>query len=442
MHEIPSNLDEAIREAWRPDVARASIERWETVCQQEQWPDTPKNLPLLASVFGASWYLTRYIFFRGRSVARLFDRKRKPSFTQRAIDQRLRRLSRRGAADDRMDPLRAAKNEILLEVLIADLQGQLDQEAVEGALTHLAESSLCVAAELVAGDGERVMGEFAVLGMGRLAGYEINYGSDLDLILLALTKSDRRFTKISRHARQLLQAVSEVTPLGQLYEIDMRLRPHGTAGVLVTELSALVKHHTDERDIWERQMMTRCRAVLDSKGRGGAGLSKIRKAVYGDYPRDGLALAIQEMRARVEKELGSPLGKYDLKKGYGGIMDIDFLTHYLQLAYGAEIPELRRASTREALRAASTYGLLDGLMGVRLLQANDFLKTVEGRLRVFDMKPLHTFPREGKELAPLARALSSSLVEDADESSAIERFFDKYRQTTAFVRECFNEVVR
>ncbi len=440
---IANSLEDAIRAAWRPDVARASIERWQTVCEQEGWTSCPRNLPLLATVFGASWYFTRYIFFRGRAVARLFDRKRMPSFTEAAIGQRLRRLAGKGRYDDPMDPLRAAKNEIMLEILIADLQGQLDQERMERAVTNLAESALRLAAEIVASAGnKRAASDLAVLGMGRLAGFEMNYGSDLDLIFLALSESDARFAGISRNGRQLLHAVSEVTALGQLYPIDMRLRPHGTAGILVTELSALVAHHCDERDIWERQMMTRCRVLLDPGQRVGKGLQKIRSAVYGHYPRGGLALAIREMRARVERELGSPTGKYDLKKGYGGIMDIDFLTHYLQLANGEELPELQTASTRQALRTASACGLIDELLAVRLLQAYDFLKTTEGRLRVFDMKPEHMFAREGKELVPLARSMDSSPVEEDDATAAIERFIEKYRRTTGFVRESFDEVVQ
>jgi len=419
--------------AWRPELAQTSLERWRTVCANEAWGELPKNGPLLAAVFGASWYFTRFIFRRGAELARVFDRSQTPEFGVDEMSQRLRRLYTSSEYDDPMTRLRSAKNEIMLEVLIADLLNELDQEAVENALTSLAEVSLKSALAISFGaETELGMDRLAILGMGRLAGWEMNYGSDLDLILLAPSDAGDDMTATAREARRLMQALSAPTELGQLYDIDVRLRPHGSAGTLVTGLSGMLRYHTGERDIWERQVMLRCRPIQDREGELRNALQQIGSEVFVVYDRAVLANEIKHMRSRVQQELGRPFGKYDVKRGYGGIMDIDFIAHYLQLAHGHELPELRVTSTRAVLRKAKQQQLLSGDMVERLMQSYNFLKRTEGRLRLFDVKPVHEMPADAEELDWLARAVD---IDSADE------FLQHYRDTADSVRSAFEEIV-
>ncbi len=419
--------------AWRPEVAAASLERWREVCIKEEWGEVPSNLPLLATVFGASWYFTRFIFFRGAALMEVFDRIAKPEFSVDEIGLRLRRLYASSEYANSLGRLRSAKNQIMLEVLIADLLNELDQEALEAALTNLAESSLRFTSELIFGaDTELGMDRLAILGMGRLAGWEMNYGSDLDLILLAPSNAGEEVAATAKDSRRLMQTLSASTEWGQLYDIDVRLRPHGSAGTLVTGLSGMVRYHTGARDIWERQVMLRCRPIQDREGQLRTALREIGEAIFIGRDDRLLKREIRHMRLRVQKELGTPIGKYDIKRGYGGIMDIDFIAHYLQLAHGPELVDLRSASTRQVLRKAKQYGLLARETLDTLLQAYDFLKRIEGRLRLFDVKPVHAMASDSAELTWLARA--------ADIDSA-EELINRYRVTTDSVRQRFDEIM-
>ncbi len=405
-----------IEEAWNPEAARRHLERWRELCRNQGWGDIPGDLSTLARVFGASWYFTRFIFFRGRAIASLFDTP--PDLSPPALRARV------GEAEN-IEALRIAKNEAMLQVFLEDLRGRLDQAGVERALTFIAEATLHALARLL-GMGESV----AILGMGRMAGFEMNYGSDLDLIFLL--SDARREQDTTSRVKRLLRLLSTPAPEGDLYEIDLRLRPHGTAGPLVTSLSAFIAYHREERATWERQVMTRCRAVVDPRGEAARALEALAPYIYQPYDVEALRQDIAAMRARVERELGRPRGKYDLKKGPGGLMDIDFLTHFLQLAHGHARPRLRTPSVRQALAAALEEGLLGEEQALELRRAYDFLKRTEGRLRVHDMKPLRTFSQDPRELTVLARAMGFP---------SGEAFLETFLTTTQRIRQIFKEVL-
>ncbi|MEE9157847.1 MAG: hypothetical protein V3U60_05620 [Gammaproteobacteria bacterium] len=438
-NDISADIPGALSRAWDQKAAEKSLERWRAVCRQEGWGEIPENLSLLVAVFGASWYFTRFIFFHGQRAARLFDCTPTEEFSLRILKRRLDEAIRTYEKYSPLDALRIAKNEIMLEILLSDLRQTLDQEHVESALTNLADATLVAAITACQlKDDADTIGHVAVLGMGRMAGSEMNYGSDLDLIFLLPEELDDVFARVSKRVRMILRELAVMSPHGVLYEIDMRLRPHGTAGALVTPLQAFIEYHAQERAIWERQMMTRCRAVVDKKGIGRRALDVVLPHIYGRYRDEYLRGEVRHMRQRVEKELGSPAGKYDIKKGRGGIMDIDFITHYLQLAHGYDTAGLRTASTRVALRAGAAVDLLKADIAERLANAYDFLKRVEGRIRVFDMKPLHTFSRDPGDLHTLARAMG---YKDSKSRTDVEQFTDDYKATTGYVRDCFKKIV-
>jgi len=370
---------------WNERAAAASAARWDAVCAQEGWGRTPADRRLLDAVFGASWYCTRFLFYRGGAAAALLD----------LPDPELERIALRPPAaggpmddpgddpEDGLEALRIARNESLLAVLALDLRGRLPQRELETALTRLAEATLQGLLQLLARDFP-VLERLVVLGLGRLAGGEMNYGSDLDLILL---HPDGCTAELLRGVSRLLRDSAAATPAGRLYEIDARLRPHGSAGALVATLAAFRAHHLGPRETWERQLLTRCRLLRDPEGRAAPVLAEVAQAVYRPRPPAALRADILAMRERVERQLGGLAGELDLKHGRGGTMDVDFLAHCLQLRHGGAYAALRSAGTRQALTRAMAAGLLDAGRGRQLLEDYDFLKRVEGRLRAFDMRP-------------------------------------------------------
>ena len=421
----------ALAAAWHGDSAAASLERWRQVCDSEGWDDIPRDQAKLATVFGVSWYFTRFIFFRGAAAARLIDEAASglPDGSLGAPDP----AATASGVEEQVEELRVRKNEAMLRLLIAWLDGRLSQAQAEAALTRLAESVLRVMLDrFVYNDGAAGL-HAAVLGMGRLAGGEMNFGSDLDLIFLHDSPAGAQGGEMPRRVRALLRHIAAASPAGSLYEVDMRLRPHGTSGALITTADSFKAYHAGARDVWERQMMTRCRPVCDPEGVGARTMQSVLPHVYGRRPAAELRAEIRAMRLRVERELGRPQGKIEVKRGRGGIMDIDFISHCIQLRDGIEDPGFRSCSTREVLVRAAAAGTLAKDSAALLLDAYDWLKRVEACLRLFDMRSVSAFSDQPGAIVPLARGMGCG--EDAP------RFLEEYRRRTGAVRACFDALL-
>ncbi|MFT5134551.1 MAG: glutamate-ammonia-ligase adenylyltransferase, partial [Gammaproteobacteria bacterium] len=238
-------------------------------------------------------------------------------------------------------------------------------------------------------------------------------------------------TFFSDKVRYLLRNMSLLSASGVLYDIDMRLRPHGTSGSLVTSVNSFQAYHQGKREIWERQMMTRCRPIVDHHDQGQHAMQQIRKQIYRESYDSTLSMEILLMRKRVEDELGSRKGKYDIKRGRGGIMDIDFLTHFLQLKHGYECPDLQIMSTREVLKLLAVHKFVSTEDATQLLIAYDFFKNIEACLRLFDLKSVNSFAKILNDGNALVRAMNYQSTD------AATRFIIDYREKSDFVHKMF-----
>ena len=433
--KLPAEVRQALDHAWNREVAQNSMERWLGLCRKEGWKNTPRNLPLLTRIFGASWYFTRFVFVNANDIANVIDQEPPGDMSAESCSVMLEEALEGKDLETCLERLRILKNRIMLQILIAFLNHVFDQARTEYLLTCLAEATLRITARLFRLIREYSSNAVTILGMGRMAGYEMTFGSDLDIIFLYDGSGDDLDVQTEKQIRALLRHIALQTQMGVLYDVDMRLRPHGNAGVLVTSYKSFLEYHSRERDIWERQMMTRCRPVLDVSDDTRNLMEKVNRQIYANYEDGSLRSEIAAMRKRVQKELGSPSGKYEIKRGRGGIMDIDFITHYYQLAYGHEQDELQTASTRRVLQLASILGFLDSVESDRLLASYNFLKQVEMSLRLFDMKSVSAFPSEPGANTALARAMG---YKDGEE----ERFIHRYKSVTNSVRESFDAVMQ
>jgi glutamate-ammonia-ligase adenylyltransferase len=436
---LNQQIQAALEPVWDRDRAAANMDRWLAVCSKEGWGQYPENISLLARVFGASWYFTRFVFSRGREIARYIDEPVPEKFPTDYLKNSLLSNADAGDLEESMENLRVCKNEFMFRILLAWLTGQFNQEQTEQALTNLAEATLWTAMQYLAREYHYSDKEIVILGMGRMAGNEMNFGSDLDLIFLYPGNTQGASAGMIKQIQLLLRHIALPSPNGILYEIDMRLRPHGTSGTLISPAPYFIEYHTAEREVWERQMMTRCRPVIDdANGLGEQSLSAISAAIYRKYDARYLVSDITKMRLRVEKELGRPAGKYEIKRGPGGIMDIDFITHYLQLLHGAEHVDLRTSSTRNALRKLADLEIISAKQSHDLLNAYDFLKRIENCLRIMDLKNISAFSQNPEDVHALARAMEH-LDKNAD--MAAEKFLAQYNQVTQCVRSHFNNLV-
>lgn len=211
-------------------------------------------------------------------------------------------------------------------------------------------------------------GNIAVLAMGKLGGREMTAASDLDLILLYEAPEDvkqsdgKRPLAITQYYTRLTQrlvtALSAPTAEGSLYEVDFRLRPSGNAGPLATNLDGFIAYQQKEAWTWEHMALTRGRVIASTTPEFK---QKIVDSICGTLvqTRDLTKLAddVRTMRARIEKEKGTK-DVWDLKQVAGGLVDIEFLAQFLQLAHAQENPEILAQSTEQALELARDAGFL------------------------------------------------------------------------------------
>ncbi len=421
----------ALDSSWHRQTAEASLDRWLQICDKEEWGEIPEDISQLIAIFGASWYFTRFIFYRGRKSAELIDTPVLEKFDDETLFQFVSRALQAEEQEQQFEWLRSLKNQAMLQILLRRLSSEDGLQQNESALTRLAVVTLTVAMKIAGLQLEDPGCEIAVLGMGRIAGDEMSFGSDLDLIFLYEDRDNEFRTFFSEKIRFLLRNMSLQSATGVLYDIDMRLRPHGTSGALVTSASSFLQYHSSEREIWERQMMTRCSPIVDYHQLGNRSMGQIGNKIYSKSQSASLASEILTVRKRVVDELGSHRGKIDIKRGKGGIMDIDFLTHYLQLQNGHACPDLQTSSTRSALHVLAEHQFLSEEQAARLLSAYDFFKSAEACLRLFDLKSVNTFSSKLEDDNALVRAMGY------ENEAAGTRFLTDYRDIAGFVHSTF-----
>ena len=263
-----------------------------------------------------------------------------------------------------LEILREFKSQHVFNVALAELQGTLSLMQVSDALTWLAEAVLEAALNLAWNDNlERFPGfagerPFLIVGYGKLGGIELGPGSDLDLVFLHdLPASAGQF--LHRLVRRLLHVLTVPTYNGTLYEIDTRLRPSGNAGTMVSSLQAFEKYQRDQAWAWEHQALVRARPVAGDTELAGE-FQRIRRALL-CLPRErpALAEAVRSMRARMRSQLPAEEEAVDVKRGSGGIVDIEFVVQYLVLAHAHHHPALAEFTDNvRILDAVDAAGLL------------------------------------------------------------------------------------
>jgi glutamate-ammonia-ligase adenylyltransferase len=250
---------------------------------------------------------------------------------------------------------------------------------------------------------------WAILALGKLGGRELNYHSDLDLLFvyeadgvtsggLDAIPNEQFFADV---ARRVLKALGGNSETGRLYSVDTRLRPFGSSGRLAVPLEALVSYLERSAQVWERMALTRAR-VVHARGGFGRRVEEALRPILSTPLEPGLLAAeVRGMRKRLEDSRGPN----DLKRGFGGLADIEFLVQYLQLRH-ADDPRIARTNLWEALDALAEAGHLDPEAHRDLVDAYDFVRTVEGRLRIVHNRAVVDWPGNPIDLARLARRLN------------------------------------
>ncbi|MFQ5464520.1 MAG: bifunctional [glutamate--ammonia ligase]-adenylyl-L-tyrosine phosphorylase/[glutamate--ammonia-ligase] adenylyltransferase [Thermodesulfobacteriota bacterium] len=362
--------------------------------------------------------------------------------------------------EDKLDALRRLRNQEVFRIGINDIQGRLSPHAVSAQMTFLAEAALEASERLARSGLEERYGSppegtrFAIIGLGKLGGRELIYGSDLDIIFVydpppppgggeggggGMTTGPR---EISTHeffvklCQRVISILSLRTREGMVFSVDTRLRPSGSSGPLVVTRAALVGYHSRTTQVWERQAMTRARAVAADVGFGREVLKELEEAVYAKPLTAKDVKELLRIRGRMEKEIArEDPTRYNVKTGRGGITDIEFLVQTLQLRWGGARRSLRTPGTLKALARLCREGIIEEEDYRALREAHAFFRRLEMGLRIVHDRPEGYLRAGSDELVTLAKRTGYR------NKASDEKLLKDYRDFADKVREIYLRVM-
>lgn len=351
-------------------------------------------------------------------------------FLKRALDRRpeLAELLARGDGEGAMAAARAAgegtddvgvalrreRLSLALVLAIGDLAGALDLYRVIGDLSDFADRALDSAMTAVV--QRRVEGAdtsgFSALALGKQGAHELNYSSDIDPILLfdperlARRERDEPGEAAARYARQVVELLGQPTGEGYVLRVDLRLRPASEVSPLAISFGAATSHYESSALAWERAAYIRARAAAGDIAAGEAFLDDVRPFVW----RKSLDFtALEEVRRLTSRIRSAHKGTrevgpgFDVKKGRGGIREIEFYAQTHQLIYGGRNPSLRVRGTRASLDALAAAEII-GVEDARVLgESYDRLRTIEHRFQMVEDRQTHSVPDTAEKIGNVAR---------------------------------------
>jgi glutamate-ammonia-ligase adenylyltransferase len=427
----------------RPYDREAADRLLEDFCErgvaERAYAASPGGAALLAALGGHSPYLAELALRESPSLLRLAERG-----ADDAMAVALHPLERCDPAAPRAAVgglLRRVKRQAALIAAAADIAGLWPLDRVTGALSDLAEATLDMAvAHLLreaAARGElRLPGGsrrdpkavargagLTILGMGKLGARELNYSSDIDLMVLydpevAAYHADRAGALYVRLARDLVTLMEERTAEGYVFRTDLRLRPDPAATPLAVSIPAAIAYYGSMGQNWERAAMIKARPVGGDRALGDGFLREIRPFVWRRHLDFAAVSDIHSIKRQIHAHKASKgahdsvqVAGHDVKLGRGGIREIEFTAQVLQLIWGGRDPGLRDPTTLGALAALAGAGRIERRGAADLADAYVFLRGVEHRLQMVADRQTHRLPEDAEGLARIASFLGFESAE-------------------------------
>jgi glutamate-ammonia-ligase adenylyltransferase len=415
----------------------------------------------LCSLFGTSQFLSNILIQQPELVDSLliaegiYKEKTKGNLR----DEMEKILSSADSYEKSLDELCKFKRGEELRIGLRDILGIAEFAEVSSELSNLADVYVEFSVKLTEDeimnrygipmkDGIGEMSRFAVIGLGKLGGVELNFGSDLDIVFVysddgetgGIQGGKNRLsnqTFFSKLCEKLIFAIGGVTRFGFAYRVDTRLRPDGEKGPLVMPIKGYEDYYKKRGEVWERQALIKSRFIAGDERLGMSLINIMHKFVYDDPFEEDMAEEIDRMRKRMELELvkGGET-KRNIKLGKGGIVDIEFIVQLLQLKNGGRFKELRKTGSIEALKILYERRLITE-EDFRMLSAGYiFLRRIENRLRIDHDRPLTIMPESKDELSLLAKRLGYK----ENGGSSVDRFYKDYEACSENVRGVYNKI--
>ncbi|MEZ5093119.1 bifunctional [glutamine synthetase] adenylyltransferase/[glutamine synthetase]-adenylyl-L-tyrosine phosphorylase [Nocardioides sp.] len=348
------------------------------------------------------------------------------------------------------DALRVEYRRHLLRLASRDLAHHLSVDDAAAELSDLAAGTLDAALAVArARVGEAAAdARLAVLAMGKCGAHELNYVSDVDVIFVAEPVEGVDEAAALRAATQLaatlMQVCSDQTPEGTIWPVDANLRPEGRQGPLVRTLASHRGYYERWAKTWEFQALLKARPVAGDLALGRAFVEMVEPLVWSVAERDGFVTDVQAMRRRVVDHIPKTEAERQLKLGSGGLRDVEFAVQLLQLVHGRADPRVRPATTLSALAELTRAGYVGREDGDALGEAYAWLRTLEHRMQLFQLRRLHVVPENDDTLRRLGRTLGylKDPVEALDKAWAHHRREVRRLHEKLFYRPLLEAVAR
>jgi len=434
---VKPHLDIALASAADPERSLIYLERLLESADESVLHVLVKNprvIESLVTIFSGSQFLTEIILRNPGNVHLLHNRK---SLTQRkstaTIHAESSKIINETSADQKLDALRRYQRGEILRIGASDLLTLYDLRTVTRQLSKLASGLVRACLDLASQQSGISADDFVVIALGKHGAEELNYSSDIDLLFVA-THDPMEKLKLGE---RLIENVGGVTSEGFLYRVDMRLRPWGRDGFLVTTLDGYLQYIQQHARLWEKQALLKARPIAGDLVLGKKLLASVEPYIFNHAPEEVRA-SVFSMKQRTEQVLqqkGRDWG--EVKLGEGSIRDVEFVVQYLQLAYGNQYPDLRGRATLQILPRLAHHGLLTDEETRVLADGYTLMRTIEHYIQVMHYQQTYTMPSDPESLALLASRLGFK------NTDALIHRFDEHRKAVRaiYLRRVGNEPI-
>jgi glutamate-ammonia-ligase adenylyltransferase len=350
--------------------------------------------------------------------------------------------------EQKYDVIRRFRRRETLRIGARDLLGMATVEETTLELSNLADVCLQAVFETalaglqarfkLSGETAEESGRFAVIGMGKLGGQELNYSSDVDVMFVYehegdLTPTISRAEFFTKLAEEFIRVVGGTGAEGTIFRIDLRLRPEGRSGPLARSLESYEDYYAQWGETWERMALVKARPVAGDAALGDRFIKMVQPFVYARYASENVVQQMAVLKQRIENEIvGDDQLTRHVKLGIGGIREIEFIVQSFQVLRGAWVTALRERSTLPALTLLARQKLLTEPEAAALAEAYRFLRNVEHRLQMEMDLQTHTIPDEERALVRLSRSMGFA---------SVKKFFAARDAQTAAVRRIYEGVL-
>ncbi len=396
---------------------------------------------ILFGLFSQSHPLSRFLINNTELIYWLMEANTlgktisKDEFLQEIIAQ----LKRQSSADGMEYVLRIQRKKHLLRIAVREIIGACSfretMEELSDLASALIEGALLIAHNRMKRYETRLYTGFCVIGMGKLGNRELNFSSDIDLLFVHRENEPSSYH--NRLAALLINALSKNSAGGIVWRVDMRLRPGGETSALSLSVEEYENYYATFGQTWEKMALTKARPVAGDMQLGKEFIETIEPFVYRKSLDIEYISEIRSMMFKIRKHTKKvapsqliPPHKRDIKKGEGGIREIEFIVNYFQLIYGGKDPSLKHIGTLEGLDIIAKRGYLEEEKCQVLKDAYLFLRKIEHKLQLLDERQTQTLPASPDELRKLSLKLSLTMNE----------FIERYISQTEKVHEIFNSI--